>query len=909
MTRHLYIFFLTCLTYGLCSCSKNEIDINENPSKMVFGLSFEEDSRTSLSADRTSLLWTTGDEILVTDALGNTAIATVSEKDNGKKAIKIVVEGVRKAPFTFLYPASALKKEDILLPHSQKYTLGNIANNMSVLYGQTSTSNVALHCLNSFIRIATNPTVRNITLEATAGETLTGYHALDREHFTLTPKAGNSAIRIESIPSAVSQIILAIPAQRYEKGFTVRILTQDNKLKYITAYSTGRELSPGTVLNMPTINVDGLESVTGSTISTGAEFVAWLKSSAASCTSNDVVYLTNDIDLSGLTVTSAPSFAGTFDGQGFLIKNWNANCPLFLANNGFVKNITLDSSCKLTIPDASNSFGFIVGTNNKEVTGCINMADATFDGAFNSSSFYGCIVGYSTAHEDAFVRNCINHGNLTIKATAQQLGVSFVGGVCGRFYGVNTSESGIYDCVNTGVITINFTGNESVNTKNIQIGGVTGSSNAGTRTMSCTNTGDIFVNTKGQGAAIVIGGVSSYSAGKTYGCVNYGNITVTSEKTPGAQDGQIKALAFGGILGYENGPLSNCKNYGNLTTYCSIFAGRNSIGGIDGSTSYSSAAPAMGGICGYGYDSSSSHFYIKNSVNYGNITYIQHACDIAGNTYSGRHAFGGICAAPYGNIEECTNYGNLNIVLTSKNRVNFSDLNVMPIVGGISGGDYYPKGQNSTNILHCKNYGDIDVTCDFSNSNCAYGGIVGWPSLENESQTTIREYCENYGNITSRGFGKSRVGGISGGSGHMNNCICKDCTITMYDTKAISTMGGLIGYLSRQHKVSNCTLENVSVISTVALTQGAGLIAGNLGNATNNSCDNLRIDGTLSVPTGSIYGIFGLFSGAADMTLGPIMVRGKINGQTITKSNLQSLITNSSNYSPSTQKVDISLWE
>ena len=518
------------------------------------------------------------------------------------------------------------------------------------------------------------------------------------------------------------------------------------------------------------------------------------------------------------------------------MKNWKSDgVALFEINNGTIKNLAIDESCELILPaEISGDFGFIVKTNNNIVSGCANDADATLtNGSFKAAAHLAILAGYSSA--GSHVQNCINNGDLTITATGNNAGTCYFGTIQGRLASATGVDTEISNCINNG--NISFTITDETTANNFYIGGVTGASNSGTKTTDCINNGDITFNTKSSSAALVIGGVTSYSAQKISGCANTGSITVISQA-------QIKGTLVGGIAGYQGGAVADCRNSGNIELSATHFGGRNTIGSLNGTLSTSTVCNGVGGVIGQAYKS----FSMDNCENSGNIKVLYSKMSESSLSSVGRFVFGGLVGDGWGDISNSNNSGSLNVVMTDPaGTFKGSNAGATTYMGGIAGSGYFSLDQTELNITNCHNTGDIYMRSDNTHTtNHACGGIVGWPGKESGC-TAVTKDCSNTGDITVDGSIKTRVGGIQGGSGRVENCINKG-TITA-DCGSASGIGGIAGFHSNSYQMASC--ENYGdVIAKNNTVYPSGLI-GQFGNAANTATTNCKVNCTVQAPAGT----------------------------------------------------------
>lgn len=137
-------------------------------------------------------------------------------------------------------------------------------------------------------------------------------------------------------------------------------------------------------------------------------------------------------------------------------------------------------------------------------------------------------------------------------------------------------------------------------------------------------------------------------------------------------------------------------------------------------------------------------------------------------------------------------------------------------VGGI-------VGQNSSQILDCKNTGKIIGTTDST------GGIAGAGDSKSEVQN-----CQNSGTV----LGKASLGGIIGqNSGTIQGCQ-NSGAIMMQDSEFTSIVGGIAGSNAYSCNISNC--QNTGPIS------GQQLIGGIVGLNDGGMLDNCQNGGAVS---------------------------------------------------------------
>lgn len=221
------------------------------------------------------------------------------------------------------------------------------------------------------------------------------------------------------------------------------------------------------------------------------EFIAFFKS--PSNYSGTTVYLESDLDFSGglseqfepFGLTHNIPFSGTFDGQGYAIRNLVVRSSLelvglFGVSSGIIKNVVMDPTCSIACNFTGNKnvrLGGIIGTYNVNypnhpVANVVTMANVAFEGNTTGNKgilYMGGIVGAisPSTEYDTVVKNCVNYGSLINYGVTS--GDSTIGGVLGGVYAVPfIKTSYILNCFNYGPITITGT------SKYFFVGGVIG---------------------------------------------------------------------------------------------------------------------------------------------------------------------------------------------------------------------------------------------------------------------------------------------------------------------------------------------------------------------------------------------------------------------------------------------------
>ena len=414
--------------------------------------------------------------------------------------------------------------------------------------------------------------------------------------------------------------------QVVEKNETIQLSNlADEEVKNVSVYYMAQTVSSMTNFNA---NADVYM------ISSVAEFTSFAsKVNAGNSFSGKTIYLMTNITMpSGFTPigTSAYPFAGTFNGNGYVISGVNMQLasttePVGLfgtVSGGTIKNTTIAGTlikgggvvggivgylkdggtienCINAVPiEGNNDVGGIVGESIGTIKYCQNSATVK-----NTEHCAGGIVGQSIGNTT--VINCKNTGAITSTKSA-------AGGIMG--YGI------------TGVVSItNSTNSGAIYSTTSRAGGISGGADAVTtgshQITYCKNTGTV-----GAGGGKAGGIAGDFSNANVQRCINTNTITsaghyaggivgISSTRidiTESLNQGAVNAQGghVGGIIG--DCTASNNDNYMYSKVY---FCGN--TGAVRGSISVTgdTGEQAVGGVVGYG-----RILAVKNCYNYANVT-------------------------------------------------------------------------------------------------------------------------------------------------------------------------------------------------------------------------------------------------------------------------------------------------
>ena len=899
-------------------------EVVTNDNKVVIDLSADA-TRTSLgdkNADSAyPVLWSAGDKIAVNGVVSEPLAAEY----DGKTHAQFTVTGVA-APYNVLYPAEVLQPDgSVKISEIQEYVAGSFAQGAAVMAGHYDTPEGEIKNLYGFIKVTilkgdADKTIKSITLHSNDLEAMTGTFTIDYVNAALEPLSGMDFVKVtaaDGIPfvDGKAEVVIAVPAGTYAKGFSIIITSTDGMTTKKSAYPNGATIAASTLLEMPDITFNPTKTITE--ITDAAQLQAFLNAASAGAGAydnfknvNGEVLLGSDIDMTGVTLTSATQFDGVFNGQGYALKNWKSDgVALFAANNGTIKNVVLDESCELTITEGIGTFGFLVKKNSGNVAGCANDANIKYTGNITALLTFGSLVGSSSG----LVANCINNGDILFNLESVTAN-NYIGGIVGQPTGA-AGQVIVSNCINNGNIKIDV--NYGTRPKHIYMGGIAGTtkiaklsatSDCG-KIVNCINNGDVgysYGPTGGNGTYANVGGVIGYLAGIIENCSNSGNVNY--EVPTGAASTRP---AVGGVAGCVIYSSSDCHNSGKVNVKGAFAAGTADAAGAGGKH-----WAHFGGVFGsIGKTDEDTTLYMNNCSNSGDL----HFEGLMLNKNETAYTYGGVagyCGVPvsncknegllsvisYGNksytggvfgygpvsqIRGCENNGEIifDMGITAQD----NKRSVQTYTGGIIG--YNAAAANFT-IENCGNGKNSSVTIENGWNTAAFsyaGGIYGSANKGSDMKA-----CYNDGQITSNAPMAFRAGGLCGAhSGTMTDCVNRG-TVTLNNGTAAaadkpSTVGGLSAHIGST--VVNCQSLGKVINNSNAGTLTGGLF-GSVGNTpyTWSGCEvNCSIMSAAETNVGILLG--GQISVTTKTTTvgtedAPIIVKGTttVNGVAVTAS-------------------------
>lgn len=665
-----------------------------------------------------------------------------------------------------------------------------------------------------------------------------------------------------------------------------------------------------------------------------ADFVSWL-GVADLATATDQVTLTADLDLTGLTVEAASSFAGIFDGNGKTIKNAVLPNAFFanLAETAVVKNLKIASTCSINWTDAiadETGIAFIASKSNGQILNCEVAGTIKVKSSDAQRIFCAGVVGQSSK---GYVEGCKFTGSVDVELTTNSKGCSAIAGVAARVgHADMEGKTIVKSCTNEGTVKFVFSG-ASGQMKKFGIGGVIGQTPSVTNGTTnhgivegCTNKGNLTWEYPGGGSGSypAFGGVAGIIEGEIKGCSNYGTLTYTGSKTTAVTDGSI-----GGVAGYVTGNATDCHNYGTFAIDAA-FAGGTAMAQSGGNTDYSAFGGVFGGV-GPFISVADNYTKIDNTIDKGVV--ISNCSNEAAISLTPNMAtsggpkmcFGGIVGTLTASMENCHN--NANVSVKSNTRwimagglagfatANFTDCSSKGDLSVDADKDSHPtavaKQQDyigglfgiiakGTTVKNCSNSGNISLVNVYTTpGTLSYiGGIMG-----SYSGAVTMESCSNSGTVTANVEDPICVGGIAASfNGTMKDTkntgkVVNASTYTSSTAGKESEVAGIAGYAN----ATFTNVENTAEVSSAAEGSFVSGFVGGFGAASDPftwtgtvNCDvtgaattkasavgRFRNEGTTVINLGAEGAPFAIKGGAASLP-----VCGQANGNTVNEVNV-----------------------
>ena len=593
---------------------------------------------------------------------------------------------------------------------------------------------------------------------------------------------------------------------------------------------------------------------------TNAQELKEFLADASNYTDSDVAELGNDIDCTEVEIVPAESYAGTFDGKGFTIKNLAATNALFAkrAATGVVKDVNIDATCAINWTEAISDMtgiSFIVSSSAGLVKDCNVAGKITVKSDDAGRIYCAGVVGES---EKGIVEGCKFTGSIDVELTNNSASCSAIAGVVARIGNKEMSGKTIVkDCENTGSIKFLFSG-PSAGMKKFGIGGVVGQTPSVKNAdrdhgiiENCINRGDIEWSypAGGSDSYPALGGVVGIVEGQLKSAKNYGKVTYHGGTDVAATDASI-----GGVAGYVTLGASDCHNYGEIVVDGTL-AGGTSMNQSGGNTSFTTIGGVFGNAGPYAADNTncaSKGVLVENCSNEASFTIKPYMVTTGGP----QMCFGGVIGASTANVKNCQNKG--KIVFESQIRT----INAGGIVGFLE-----------ADMEDCTNSGSVTLKGASASHPAAitvqayFGGVIGQvtkksviKNVKNTGDVTIEDMYSTGDPANSTYNILSYIGGIMGtykggitlNGAENSGVVTNKCNIPV----VLGGIGGALNGSLSNLKNSGAVNNQTSYCSTIVGKEPeVGGIAGySFGNYTNVESTGNITNAAAGGATGGIVG-------------------------------------------------------
>ncbi len=814
---------------------------DEGPMKYItIGI---EDTRIAVGEEsdgKVPLYWSEGDQLVVNKTKTSGAVAA---EDAGKQSAVIGVPAETTYPMTLVYPSAVRKGAKwFFIDAEQTYNPAKLANGWAILMGVAENEGdvVVLEHKCGYMKVSLtgSTTVKRVMLRAMGHEPLSGYFrfpttsatdgTIGMERFNGDNALANGCfdsplVAINcgegvALSGEATDFYFALPVANYSKGFALTIIDTEGKQHRVTAYTSGKQVEAGALIEMPTLAVNCTED---QGIYNGNELAGYVRTLEKDVwldvTDGATLHIRGEADLSGESFNDleAELQESRVAGELFYWRDPAAeedtyNCLSITTidghNNaitGYNSTVTAEAAGLLfhEIPATMTVKNLSLGKTADNPTTADNEADCTLTatGSGTSNNCFGAFC-YNLL---GTIENCANYAKVDIQSAT-------TGGLrVGGFHcGTSTSNGTVSGSTNYGYIYCDGTATSS---GYVIVGGIA-ASDSGVFT-NCTNAGPVSVVNSAR--TVYVGGLVGYAQKRELsGFSNSGAITLTNPAL---------ASRIGGVVGYTTQLVTSCSNTGAVTASMNVNKACH-IGGVVGSNDYGSQT-YNGCVNG------------EEGTQKGAVSMTQ--------TGSGNIYIGGVagCSNVIGAFDGATNYGPITVGGEKLNNL---------YLGGAVG---YVNTASST-TKNCKNYGSINVSGKTASTSYSYlGGVV---SSNDNDRLTITS-CENYGDCTLNiATMKLRFGGISGLLCNKVSDCHADFDITVNQVAASSAIGGFAGYM-RASSLNNCSYKG-TITNNDPDANSTVTIASLFATALNATCTSTSIETTLVNNAGAPS--FGLIGGA-----------------------------------------------
>lgn len=610
----------------------------------------------------------------------------------------------------------------------------------------------------------------------------------------------NGSIIVMAYDLEDNTIIKPLYFNKYEL-ITVEIKTTAELMQFAAAVNAGDKVSEATVLLMNDID---MSSVTDWEPIGNATFT-W---------SGNVVTITGN------------TFRGTFDGQGYSLRNFRLVSTNQTAGGTFglfgvldgarVRNLTIgapsgDQSALIISASAMTDAGVIAGLSyQSEIHNCVNYASMTYNGTSSQRITMAMVGMVFTNDASSYVTHCSNYGPITASAEGNTTNGATsvqVAGIVG--FATNDGGSNLKNYIT------NCTNYAAIESTSGRTSGIVAATNRYTEVSYCTSNGDILNHGT---ISVRLGGITCIvSVGSSlHKCVNNGNYFVSQASVDNGQVGGVACL-----INNATASIVECENNGIILS--NIFnnenASRRYIGAITANASNGTISRCrIGGAVG-SFDAGVQAATVITAGNFEDyITGVKGAsATFSDNVFAGEASASGIAsvddlisfAAAVNAGESIAPWQDNNGEVVLLNDIDMTGISQWTPIGTVATevtsantSVTYNTGNPFTGVFNGKGYAvrNIDWTFDLSDDTFSYGlfGAIEGATIKNLSVGTSQDGSRI--TLTGNAAQGTLAGGLAGynNGGSIENCRnYADIRFAGDNATNISVrIGGIVGYLN-----------------------------------------------------------------------------------------------------------------
>ncbi len=216
----------------VCGCGQTTVAPCAPPSRFAIDATIGDGTRTTLGGktqNEYAVHWDDADRIAVNGCVSD--FVHIDSRDARRASFSFAV--APSAPYRAICPASAVIGEDVVLPATQIYRKGSFPAGYDVMLGGGDGSSLSFDHACGFVKVSLRAAVsgenriKSIRLSGNCDEQVAGCFGIDWDARKLVPAGDGRSVTLVcdgvKLSDEPTDFIIALPAQTFEKGFTIEI--------------------------------------------------------------------------------------------------------------------------------------------------------------------------------------------------------------------------------------------------------------------------------------------------------------------------------------------------------------------------------------------------------------------------------------------------------------------------------------------------------------------------------------------------------------------------------------------------------------------------------------------------------------------------------------------------------------